>query len=58
MGKSQVILGIILMVIGAALELIPIIGWIYGTFLFLTGLFLIIYRKEEDKIEKIRRTKK
>ena len=58
MGKSQVILGIILMVIGAALELIPIIGWIYGTCLFLTGLFLIIYSKEEDKIEKIRRTKK
>ena len=58
MVKSQVILGIVFIVIALFLFLIPVVGWIYGPVVILIGLALIIFRKEESKIEKIKGGKK
>ena len=54
MAKSQTILGIILMIVGVLLLLIPVVGWIYGPILFLIGLALIIFKNSESKIEQIK----
>ena len=54
MARSQLIIGIILMVAGAILSL-TIIGAIYGIPLFLIGLFLVIFRHAESEIEKIKK---
>jgi len=55
MVKSQVVLGIIFIVIGLALEFIPIVGWIYGTIGILIGIALIVFRNSESKIEQIKK---
>ena len=57
MAKSQTILGIILMIVGILLLIIPFVGWFYGPIAFLIGLFLIIYRNSESKIEQIKQEK-
>ena len=51
--KSQTILGIIFIILGIIFSL-TIIGTIYGIPLFLIGLFLIVFRNEESKIEPIK----
>lgn len=48
---GQVIIGIIFILIGIPLMLIPFFGWIYGPILIGLGIVLIILRHEEDKIE-------
>ena len=57
MVKSQVVVGIVFMIAGVLLSL-TIIGAIYGVPLFLVGLFLLIFRNEEDKIEKVKEVRK
>jgi len=56
MVRSQVVIGIIFIVLGIPLTL-TIIGAIYGIPMFLIGLFLIIFRKSESEIEQIRKPK-
>jgi len=56
MVKSQVVVGVVFMIAGILLSL-TIIGAIYGIPLFLVGVFLLIFRNEEDKIEKIKEVK-
>ena len=58
MAKSQTIVGIIFMILGILLLLIPIVGWIYGPIVFLIGLFLLIFRNAESKIEQIKQEPK
>ena len=58
MPKMQVTLGIIFIIGGLILELIPFIGWIYGSAGILIGIFLIIFRNAESEIEKIKEEKK
>jgi hypothetical protein len=65
--KSQTILGICMIILGSVLTsfIIPaillkggfIVGVIYGVPILLIGIFLIIFRNSEDKIEKIREDK-
>ena len=55
--KSQTIIGIIFMIVGFILTAI-IIGAIWGIPLFLIGLFLVIFRNEESKIEQIKNENK
>jgi len=55
MASSQVIIGIIFMVVGFFLSLTLILA-IYGIPMFIIGLFLIIFRNEENKIEQIKST--
>jgi|TARA_B100001971_G_C18137798_1_gene508630 uncharacterized protein involved in cysteine biosynthesis len=57
MVKSQVIAGIIFIIIGLLLFLIPVVGLIYGPICFIIGLALIIFRNKEDEIEKIKTEK-
>jgi len=66
--KSQTILGIIMVILGTLLTLfiIPsilispgfIVGAIYGVPILVIGIFLIIFRNAENKIEKIKEVKK
>jgi preprotein translocase subunit SecG len=58
MPKTQVILGIVFIIIGLLLELIPVAGWIYGTLLIVVGIALLIFRNAEDEIEQIKGEKK
>jgi len=51
--KSQTFLGIIFIIIGITLSL-TIIGAFYGIPMLIVGVCLIIFRKEEDKIEEIK----
>ena len=50
--KTQIILGIVFIVLGIILSL-TFIGAIYGIPMLLIGVALIIFRNEENKIEKI-----
>jgi heme O synthase-like polyprenyltransferase len=51
--KAQIIIGAIFAVIGVSLLLINhIVGTIYGIITLLIGVGLIVFRNEEDKIEK------
>jgi hypothetical protein len=54
--KNRTILGLIFIIIGLAISL-TIIGAIYGIPLAIIGIALIIFRKEEDKIEEIKQAK-
>ena len=55
MGKSQVVVGVIFMMLGLGLPLtFNVAGVIYGGILFLMGMFLVIYRNAESEIEKIK----
>ena len=58
MVKSQVVLGIVFIAIGAPLLLIPFIGWIYGTIAILIGIALIVFRNKESEIEPIKKVSK
>ena len=58
MVKSQVVVGIVAMLIGIGLLFtFSWVGTIYGVILFLIGLFLVIYRNAESEIEKIKEVK-
>lgn len=48
---GQLVIGIIFILIGLLLMLIPFFGWIYGAILIGLGIALIILRHEEGKIE-------
>lgn len=59
--KSQTILGIILIIIGAILSIIGMLflpnslaALIWGVILLLIGLFLIIFRNAESQIEQVK----
>ena len=57
MVKSQVIAGIIFIIIGLLFLLIPVVGLIYGPICFIIGLALIIFKNKESEIEKIKTEK-
>ena len=57
MPKIQVVLGVVFIIIGALLELIPVVGWIYGTALIILGIALFIFRNAEGEIEQIKEEK-
>jgi phosphotransferase system glucose/maltose/N-acetylglucosamine-specific IIC component len=56
--KSQTIFGICFIIVSIPMLLIPAVGWIYGPIVFLIGLFLIIFRNAESKIEQIKEPNK
>ena len=58
MVKSQVVVGIIFIIIGIPLLLIPFVGWIYGTIAMLIGIGLIAFRNKESELEQIRKVRK
>ncbi|MAH07087.1 hypothetical protein CMI38_02445 [Candidatus Pacearchaeota archaeon] len=51
--KSQTILGIIFIIVGIILT-VTLIGAVWGVPLIIIGIFLIIFRNEESKIESIK----
>ena len=57
MPKIQVVLGVVFIIIGLVLELIPVFGWIYGTALIILGIALFIFRNAEGEIEQIKEEK-
>jgi hypothetical protein len=51
MTEGKLILGIMLIIVGIAIMLIPFFGWIYGPILIAIGIAFIILRDSDKKIE-------
>ena len=49
--KYKILLGILIILIGIVISLIPYVGWIYSPILIILGILIIIWRKQEYEIE-------
>ena len=59
MGKGAIILGIVFMIGGIVLfSFLNIVAMIYGAVITIIGIALIVFYKEEDKIEQRKDLKK